>query len=87
MLDPAAFQNAPPWVAYLANMVQNLRVEVAAHKLALVRRGLVTEAEFSEAMLTISHAYEQQFAQRAGMLSKQLNQQPKAPLDPRRSPT
>jgi hypothetical protein len=88
MLDQSILNGAPPWAVYLMNLTHNVQVEVEAFKRTLVRRGLVTDAEFMEALAELNRATEEQFRQQAGMIERAVNQRSSpTPTDPRRSPT
>lgn len=88
-LNPEALKGAPPWVAYLLNNVQNSLTQLEALKLALFRRGLLTEVEFTESLMQINRAVEQQFTKMAKDVDRRVNQGQggAAPVgDPRRPP-
>jgi hypothetical protein len=92
VMDERVLAGAPPWAVMLMNMTQNLRVEVEAVKLAMIRRGVMSQVEFVESLAELSKAASEAFMEQIGGLERQLHQGPNpqpnnAPQDPRRSPT
>lgn len=87
VLNPDAFKGAPPYVLELLNGMQNCLKEVHIMKMALMRRGILTEPELQEAAVLVDQATEEMFKSYLNVLERQINQAPNTPTDPRRNPT